>query len=238
MKQDESARESRPSRRKLLAWAGAAAIGAGAAAAGWKHFSGTVQVKVESFFAAGDGRKKNVLVLSGSGRKGGNTELLASAFAKGAREAGHDVHAFNAALDPMRGCMHCGGCWSRNAPCVMDDGFSRLYPLIEQAELLVLCSPLYWYSLSGHLKCAMDRLYPYFQKDRPRSLKVRETMLLMCGQTRLLRSFAGAAETYRQGIGFAGWRDRGRLFATGVDGLGAIAGSSALAEAETMGRGA
>ena len=73
MKQDESARESRPSRRKLLAWAGAAAIGAAGAAAGWKHFSGTVQVKVESFFAACDGRKKNILVLSGSGRKGGNT---------------------------------------------------------------------------------------------------------------------------------------------------------------------
>ena len=44
----------------------------------------------------------------------------------------------------------------------------------------------------------MDRLYPYFQKDRPRSLKVRESMLLMCGQTRLLRSFAGAAETYQK----------------------------------------
>ena len=116
MKQDESARESRPSRRKLLAWAGAAALGAGAAATGWRHFTGTVQVKVESFFVAGDGRKKNILVLSGSGRKGGNTELLASAFAKGAREAGHEVHAFNAALDPMRGCMHCGGCWSKDAP--------------------------------------------------------------------------------------------------------------------------
>jgi putative NADPH-quinone reductase len=120
----------------------------------------------------------------------------------------------------------------------MDDGFSRLFPLLEQAEILVFCSPLYWYSVSGHLKCAMDRMYPYFQKGRPRSLKVQETMLLMCGQTRLLRSFAGAAESYRQAIGYAGWRDRGRLFATGVDGLAAIAGSSALAEAEAMGRGA
>ena len=179
---------------------------------------------------------KKVLIISSSPRKNSNSEALCKAFAEGAREAGHEVHAFNAALDPMRDCMHCGGCWSKDAPCVMDDGFSRLYPLIEQAELLVLCSPLYWYSLSGHLKCAMDRLYPYFQKGRPRSLKVREAMLLMCGQTRLLRSFSGAVETYRQGIGFAGWRDRGRLFATGVDGLGAIAGSSALAEAESMGR--
>ena len=116
--------------------------------------------------------------------------------------------------------------------CVMDGGFSGLFPLLEQAELLVICSPLYWYSFSGHVKCAMDRMYPYFQKGRPKSLKVREAMLLMCGQTRLLRSFAGAEEAYRQATGFAGWRDRGQLYATGVDGPGVIAGSSALAEAQ------
>ncbi len=227
----------RVSRRKLLSWAGAASLAAAGGLA-YRYFSTTSAVKVESFSTPGDGRSKNILVLTGSGRIHGNSELLAEAFAKGAREAGHAVNVFHAGREPMSACLHCEGCWSKGKPCVIEDSFEKLYPLLEQAELLVFCSPLYWYNFSGHIKCAIDRMYPYSKKGRLRDMKVSEAMLLMCAQSHFPRSFAGPAEAYRQMLGFKRWKDRGRLFVTGVDELGEIVGNKALATAEDMGRNA
>ncbi|MBQ7739542.1 MAG: flavodoxin family protein [Desulfovibrionaceae bacterium] len=225
-------------RRKLLSFAGIGSLLALAGGVVYKHFSATSAVKVESFMTSGSGRKKNILVLTGSGRKQGNSDLLAEAFVKGALEASHNVKVFHSGREPMQACRHCGGCWSRGKPCVIDDSFEKLFPWLEQAELLVFCSPLYWYNFSGHIKCAMDRMYPYSQKNRLRDMQVRETMLLMCGQSHFLRSFAGPAEAYRQMIGYKHWNDRGRLFVTGVDEYGEIVKDKALVTAEEMGRNA
>ncbi len=226
------------SRRKMLSWAGLASLAAVAGGFAYKHFSSTSAVKVESFMTSGSGKPRNILVLTGSGRKHGNSDRLAEAFIKGAREAGHAVNVFHTGREPMSACLHCEGCWSNGKPCIIEDSFNTLFPLLEQAELLVFCSPLYWYNFSGHIKCAMDRMYPYSKKDRLRDMNVRETMLLMCGQSHFLRSFAGPAEAYRQMLGYKRWKDRGRLFVTGVDEYGEIAGNRALRIAEDMGRNA
>ncbi len=182
------------------------------------------------------GERKNILIMTGSAREGGNSDLLAEAFAKGAREAGHDVRIFACGRAHIRACLFCGKCWAAGSPCVQKDDFEQLWPLLEQADMLVFCSPLYWYNVSGHLKCAVDRFFPYSQKGKPRDLKIRETMLLMCGESWFEKSFAGPAEAYRQMIGYKGWKDRGRLFATKVFEKGDIAGSSVLKKAEQMGR--
>lgn len=229
-------RPGRVSRRKLLSWAGLASLAAAAGGLAYRHIASTSAVKVESFMTSGDGRPRNILILTGSGRENGNSDRLAEAFAGGAREAGHAVNVFHAGREPMRACMHCESCWSNGKPCVMEDSFDRLYPSLEEAEVLVFCSPLYWYNFSGHIKCAMDRMYPYSKKDRLRSMKVHEAMLLMCGQSHFLRSFAGPAEAYRQMLGYKRWKDRGRLFVTGVDDFGEIVSNKALRTAEEMGR--
>ena len=224
------------SRRRLFTVAGAAAalsVGGGAL---YRHFSSTSSIRVESFTTRGSGEKKNILVVTGSAREGGNSALLADAFARGAREAGHTVDVFQAGLTPMSACLNCDGCWSTGAPCVVEDGFTQFWPKLEQADMLVFCSPLYWYNFSGHIKCAMDRMYPYSRKNRLRDLKVQEAMLLMCGESLFPRSFAGAAEAYRQMLGLKRWKDRGRLFVTGVHDFGAMQGHRALAVAEQMGR--
>lgn len=226
------------SRRKLLAFGGALASMGIAGGLLYKHFSTTSSIHVESFATNGDGEKKNVLVLTGSARAGGNTEILADAFARGASQAGHTVNIFNSGKNPMGSCLHCDGCWSDGEPCVVHDSFVSFWPMLEQADMLVLASPLYWYNFSGHIKCAIDRIYPYSRKNRKRDLKIREAMLLMCGESHFPRSFAGAAESYRQILGLEGWKDRGRLFVTGVHEYKAMKKDSALALAEEMGRNA
>ena len=216
MTRDESGtgKDMRPSRRSLLLGGSVAAVVLGAAGIVAKTLFSTTSVRVESFVTRGAGKSRNILVLTGSGREGGNSDLLAQAFVQGAREA----------------------CWSTGAPCVLEDSFNELWPLLERADLLVLCSPLYWYAMSGHIKCAIDRFFPYSHREKPRDMAVREAMLRMVGETPLLRSFAGAASSYRQMIGYKGWKDRGRLFVTGVNSYGAMRNHPALEKAREMGR--
>ncbi len=64
---------------------------------------------------------------------------------------------------------------------MLEDSFSELWPLLERAELLVLCSPFCWYAMSGHIECAIERFFPYSSRETPRDMAVREAMLLMVG---------------------------------------------------------
>lgn len=213
----------------------------------WEHWRGLAAfrftgifpppppLKVESFITEGNGEKKNILILAGSARAGGNSEQMALAFARGAQGAGHNAQIFNCAENPVNGCLHCDQCWSGGKPCIQEDNFNKLAPLLVQANMLVLASPLYWYNFSGQIKCALDRLYPWSSKNCPAPLPISETMLLMCGESFLPRSFAGAAQAYRQMIGLKGWKDRGRLFATGIGEPGAIGKSNYIPVLEKMG---
>ena len=180
-----------------------------------------------------------ILVLNGSPRPNGNTAAMTAAFTAGAMAVGHRVDVINICRKNIHGCLGCEFCHTKgNGNCIQNDDMQEIYPLLEQAEMLVFCSPLYWYNFSGHIKCAMDRMYPYSRKNRLRDMKVKEAMLLMCGESLFPRSFAGAAEAYRQMLGLKRWTDRGRLFVTGVHELGDMKGHKALAIAEQMGRNA
>lgn len=226
------------SRRSLISLGGIlAALGIGGGFL-YRHISSTPSIHVESFITQGNGEKKNILVVTGSARREGNSEILANAFIEGATEAGHEVNVFHAGRNPMTGCLHCDNCWRAGQPCVMQDSFVSFYPLLEQADMFVVASPLYWYNFSGHIKCALDRLYPYSRKNKHRDLKIKEAMLLMCGESHFPRSFAGAAESWRQILGLKHWQDRGRLFVTGVNEYGAMKKDKALEQAAEMGRNA
>ena len=179
---------------------------------------------------------KHILVVVGSPRKGGNSDLLADAFTRGALAVGHDVARFDAATDRVDGCTACDGCWSGGKACIVDDGFDRLAPMLEKADALVLCSPLYWYSFSSQLKSAVDKLYAYMRPNCPQKLKMKEAALLMCAEDTEEAAFTGPIGTYESILSYLEWTDRGRVLVTGVGPKGAIAKTDALAKAEALGR--
>ncbi|SBV93784.1 NADPH-dependent FMN reductase [uncultured delta proteobacterium] len=179
--------------------------------------------------------KKHVLIVTGSPRRGGNSDLLADAFAKGALGAGHDVMRFSSAKDKVTGCIACDTCWSKGKPCSFDDGFDTLAPMLEQADTLVLCGPLYWFSFSAQLKAAIDKLYAYMKPQCPRKLTITESALLMCAEDTDMNAFNGPVATYNSILGYLGWQDRGMLLVPGVNAKGDILKTDALALAEKMG---
>lgn len=179
---------------------------------------------------------KTVLVLTGSPRKGGNSDLLAEAFIQGAQATGANVLRFDAGRAKIGGCMACGACWSKGTPCVFSDDYDKLYPLLEQADTLVLCSPLYWFTFPAQIKAAIDKLYPYTPSRTQRQLKIRDTYLLMCAHDDAPEAFEGAQRTYEQIVAYKGWRDKGILLVNHMGDKGDIVGSPALKQAEILGR--
>ena len=182
---------------------------------------------------------KNILILKGSPRKNGNSARLAEAFAKGATAAGHSVDIFDAAAANLRPCKACGACWTKGKPCIFEDDFNdKLGPMLEQADVLVFATPLYWYSCSAQLKLAIDRINAFCTPKCDalgRKLKITETALLSCAAEPEESIFSGLVKTYHEIARFMQWTDRGVLTVTDTWETGALTGKPAIEQAEKMG---
>lgn len=179
---------------------------------------------------------KRILLVTGSPRKHGNSEMMADAFTEGAALAGHTVMKFEAAFHEMLGCRACDTCWSRGVPCSFDDGFNTEFaPLLEQADALVLCMPLYFYGFPAQLKAALDKMYSYAVPNAPKRLKIKESAFMICGGDREESVYNGAVESYRQMARYCDWKDRGILVAFGVFEKGAIRDTAFLETAKALG---
>lgn len=179
---------------------------------------------------------KKVLVLTASPRKDGNTEKLADAFIKGVLAAGHSAEKFETAFRQIAGCKACNECWSTSTACSHKDDFGVLEPLLENCDVVVISSPLYWFSFPAQIKGAIDRLYAYSKTDA-RPLAIKESYLLLCGTDTDPEEYKGALFTYQWMGNMLGWKNRGILQIGGVDGENAIENSGHLRTAEEMGRG-
>ena len=105
-----------------------------------------------------------VLIVSATPRKNGNSQLLADEFARGAREAGHTVEAFALRDLELKFCIGCLAC-QRTGKCVLSDSVNALLPKVQEADVLVFATPVYYYGLSGQLKTFLDRLNPLFGRQ-------------------------------------------------------------------------
>ena len=176
---------------------------------------------------------KKILILSSSYRKGGNSEQLAAAFARGAVEAGHEVETIYLRDKEIRFCRGCVACL-KLGHCVIQDDAVEIAAKMHDADVLVFATPVYYYSISGQLKTMLDRANPLFGSD----YAFTEAYLLATAAEDGRSAFDGAKKALQ------GWVDcfprctlAGTVFAGGVNGVGDIAGHPALEQARRMGMG-
>lgn len=179
-------------------------------------------------------KKRKIVVVSGSPRRGGNTELLVEAFVKGARGAGHEVEVFEAGHKKINGCRACQKCYTNGAACVFNDDFNELAPMIEAADTVVFATPLYWFSFTAQVKAAIDKLYALYVGKR--DVKVADTMLMVCAETDQMKDFEGIVRSYELITDYLGWNDLGRILVPEVNNPGDILKTDAPARAEKAGR--
>jgi multimeric flavodoxin WrbA len=179
---------------------------------------------------------KNVLVLTGSPRKGGNSEILADAFIKGAEVKGHKVNKFETATKSIQGCKACDACWSNGKACVFDDDFIELEHFLNDADVLVLCTPVYWFGMTAQIKSAIDKMYSYMSPNCPSKLNIKECCLIACAGDDDERVFEGVIGTYKGIVDYLKWNDRGMLIVPSVYKTGDVLKTGSIIRAEEMGK--
>ncbi len=102
-----------------------------------------------------------ILALIGSPRRGGNTDIIVDQILTGAREKGHateKVYLYDQDIAP---CVDCRKCKEPPYVCVLHDDMVPIYPKIDEADVILFGTPLYWYGPTAKMKLLIDRLRPY-----------------------------------------------------------------------------
>lgn len=108
---------------------------------------------------------KNVVIISSTPRVGGNSEVLAREFMRGAEDSGNKVEFINLRDYNLNYCKGCYAC-HKTGKCFQNDEMNNLYEKLLKANVIVFATPVYFYSMSGQLKVFIDRLVPIYQKIR------------------------------------------------------------------------
>ena len=174
----------------------------------------------------------NILILSGSPRKGGNTDLLVEAFVKGASQKHHveivSVHDYK--VNP---CMGCNACFkSKDNTCVQKDDMQTIYDKMGHADMLVIASPVYFYGLSAQLKAVIDRCHNPIRDTFP----IKKMALLLVGAATLPELFDSILAQYQLSLNFFKLEDAGRVLVRGAKDKGDIKNTDALNEAFELGK--
>ena len=100
----------------------------------------------------------NVLLLNGSPRPHGNTSIALGEMVKTFQAEGVETEVVQVGHLAVRGCIACNRC-AETGRCVFDDVVNQLAPKLEQADGLVVASPVYYASANATLIAVLDRLF-------------------------------------------------------------------------------
>ena len=181
---------------------------------------------------------KKICILNGSPRSRGNTKALIASFTKGAEAVGNEVVCFDLQKMDIHGCLGCcrGGKDPVN-PCVQKDDMEKIYPVYREADVVVLASPMYYWGISGQLKCAFDRLFAVAELTPDYENPKKDCILLMAAEGDTEDNFAPVRAFYEGLTSHLGWEDLGIIYAGGNMDAGAIRNRpDQLEQAEALGR--
>lgn len=172
-----------------------------------------------------------VIVLLGSMRKGGNTELLVNAFVDGAVN-NNDVEVISVADYKVNPCVGCNSCFEREGnACFQKDDMNIIYEKLAEADIIVIASPVYFYGVSAELKGIIDRLHTPLRNK----FKVKKLGLLLVAAATLPEVFDSIELQYKLVLDYFKLEDAGRILVRGVKDKGDIEGNKALKEAFKLG---
>ena len=179
-----------------------------------------------------DGWLMNILILSGSPRKGGNTDLLVEAFVKGASPK-HQVEVISVHDYKINPCIGCNSCFAReDHACCQKDDMQIVYEKMANAEMLVIASPVYFYGLSAQLKAVIDR----FHNPIRDTFHIHKMALLLVGAASLPELFNSILAQYELCLKFFKLEDMGRVLVRGAKDKGDVENGDALKLAQELGQ--
>lgn len=175
---------------------------------------------------------KQVLVLSTSPRKGGNSDTLCDEFVRGVMDAGNQAEKIFLRDRTINYCTGCGVCYSTHK-CVQKDDMAEILEKMISADVIVMATPVYFYTMNAQLKTLIDRTVPGYLKISNKDFYFIVTAADP-DKSSLERTINGLHGYTEDCLDNAA--EKGILYAPGVWQAGEIQGTPAMKQAYEMGR--
>lgn len=175
---------------------------------------------------------KKVLLLSASFRKHGNSDLLCDEFARGAKEAGHEVEKIFINDKNINFCRGCGVC-NTTHKCIQKDDMAEILDKMVSADVIVMATPVYFYTMNGQMKTLIDRTVPRYTEISNKDFYfiIAAADDNKANMQRALEGFRGFTEDCLDGA-----KEKGVVYGVGAWKAGEIKNSPAMQEAYEMGK--
>lgn len=171
-----------------------------------------------------------VVVLKGSPRANGNSNLLADEFIRGAKDAGHEIVEFDCSKHNIGGCRACERCGMAGS-CAQKDDFELVRPHLIDCDVILFVSPIYYFGMSGQIKNVIDRFYSIHGLMGTKRVLLFATM----GNPNPIVA-EPSIKMYELMCRYLGWIDIGKIIANGVSSRGAIKTSKFMKQAFECGK--
>lgn len=175
---------------------------------------------------------KKVLILSGSPRKCGNSDLLCDEFLRGATGNGNEVEKIRVAEKKIGYCHACYYCRDHGGECAIKDDMAAVLQKIIDADVLILASPVYFYAIDAQLKAVIDRTVARWTE-----VKNKDFYYIMTAADSEKEAMDATLACFR---GYAacvnGAKEKGVIYGTGAYEKGTIKGSPTMKQAYEMGK--
>lgn len=176
---------------------------------------------------------KKVLLLSASPRKGGNSDILCDEFMKGAIDAGNDAEKIFLRDKKINYCTGCGLCNTNNySACSQQDDMTEIVEKMIAADVIVMATPVYFYTLDAQMKTLIDRCCARYPQ-----MSGKEFYFIVTAADSSKRSLDRTFECFR---GFtdclSGAVEKGLIYGAGVWQKGEVLNTSLVKEAYDAGK--
>lgn len=159
-----------------------------------------------------------ILVLSGSPRKNGNTDLLVEAFKNGVKK-NNEIDIISVRDYNINPCIGCNRCFENDGNiCIQRDDMPLIYDRMKEADIVVIASPVYFYGISAQLKALVDR----FHTPMRNSFNTKKLGLILVGAATIPELFDSILIQYKLIIKFFGLEDIGTVLVSGSKDKGDI----------------
>ncbi len=178
----------------------------------------------------------NILGIAGSPRKEGNTDLLLNEALRSASECGGNtekVYLDDLEIRPCKACMVC----KSKGRCVVQDDMQDLIPKLQQAKVVIIATPVYWFSCSAQVKAFIDRWFSLIGPDYSSQMQGKKGALIAACAQGDLGMLQGVEKLFADIFAFNKMEFVGKVLCPGVVDAGdAKSKTEALAEAAELGR--
>lgn len=175
---------------------------------------------------------KKVLILSSSPRRGGNSDMLCDEFLRGAIESGNEVEKIFLRDKTIYYCTGCSTCSLHHKSCPQKDDATEIIDKMLAADIIVMATPVYFYTMSAQMKTLIDRCCgPYTE------MKNKEFYFIVTAAEDEKKKMLRTIDTFQ---GFLDCLEnpilKGTVFGLGVWHVGEIQNNPAMQEAYVMGK--